>query len=162
MKNMTKKQLTGYLNNIQFGVLNFEKTRAKWGNYKESKWQLILEEIKDNYLDWLSDHTRFRYEVFERSMNPYYFELLRDDLKNNFCKTNIKAFKAPINGHMRGYNKRLLAWEAEYIKNVGELSEAEQNTFSIRLYLEFYNKINEVMKKILVDIVTEIYESLEN
>lgn len=148
--NLNEKQLEKYLNDVNYGVLDLEKTSDKWENYKTEKWVKIVEQIGQEYKDLISDSEDMTDIIFSRMFdghNHYRSNMIIGRIKDNCIKSNLKSLKHEVNYHMRNFNLEFIT------SRIDGLNENEKNGFTIRLYLWLYDDINLLMKNILFNIV---------
>lgn len=147
---MNEKQMSIYLNSLNFGLKDLQNTQNKYKNYKSEKFKEFIGDCKnniENYFIWLNDDIKQSLDV---SFNRYELDK----------KSHIRQFKTLINGITFDLNK-------SFIGRLEDLNDNETKNFTILFYINYYKKINEIMKEVLSEYVQEypkkaIVEKLTN
>ena len=144
MANLKPMQLEKYMKETEFFKLkDFHKTNWLHWTYKQDKFEQVLKEFwhntSDDFYDYIFDHNCF---------NPYRY--MPTIVAENPSKSNIRQLATEINSIMRNNIESEIAFRTEWEI---ALNQTELNRFTIRVYLKYYNEINEAMKRILKDYV---------
>lgn len=139
MPKQTKEQ---YLESLNFGLPNLDKTSAKYQNYKPKEFQEFLKKNKSSIDLWLSVlKDRVMEELYGYDRAFFKSTLIkRGQIRRIATCTNAKTYN--IN-----YNK---------IREL--LGKSNPNTiksFTIKFYLAYYEQINEAMKDALIEYVRD-------
>lgn len=132
-----------YINSINFWLKDFEKTKLKYSNYKNDKFDEILEsECAFNLNNYQKG---VLYNMCENNLykTHYWTELV---YKKDKTKKDIRALKTIINTAM-----------IKAIKNIVEGYSSNNNeikNFSIKYYINHYDILNNIMSELLKDVTS--------
>lgn len=138
---MNKKQKEEYIKGVKFGLKDKQKTTDKWTGYKDTEWQEFIKEYSihiEKHLNGLSSL------IHEEIITSLWFRYVSLEFET---KSKIRSFMTRINQATLNVNKNLIDGlfpEANNTHKVG---------FNIRFYLDNYDKINDIMKEVLINMV---------
>jgi len=122
---------------VNFGLKNLGRTQAKWSNYKTEKWN----DLRSSFNDYLGDLPNI---VYAKLKEKEEIGALPSDLTK---KSSINSLRTWINSLT--YNANL-----NEVRGYSD-NENEARGFTIRLYLDNYDKINTSMKQVMMRYLKE-------
>ena len=126
--------LNEYINNLKFGLKDFNKTNEKYEGYKNKSFKEFLKENKEYINVYLYDlEGNIVYEC-KRGKKHYFFENYKPE-----TKTIIRMFKTAVNDVTAQLNKDMIKYLLDDINN------NNLRIFNIKFYLHYYKKINKIM-----------------
>lgn len=131
--------LIDYAKTVKFWLKDFAKTNEKYGNYKNDKRATLEKDI----IDYRYFQDNIEQKLYWNWMNYSY-----DLMKKLNCKANIRQMKTYINMYAKEEIENQLTRENE------NLNDNEKKSFTTIWYLENYEKVNEEMKELLINLVT--------
>ena len=139
----TEQQQKTYLKTLNFGIKDFYSTSKKYFKYKDNEFKQFLKDNETEIKTFLEDLNE---EIFNTIINDYknYMRIKNLNLKS---KSDIRQLKTFINNFVYEMNKNFIK------DNSLNLNDNTLKNFTIKFYLNFYDLINEEMKKALIEIV---------
>jgi len=135
-----------HINKKEFKLKDFDKTFNKYKNYKQEQTDRFFKDNKEDIKRYVGG-TLF-YLVFgeleHRIKNFNYMGFFEKSLN----KSMVNQLMTLINGIT--YDKNM-----DFIKELDSLNKNEIKSFAIILYLKNYNKINSIMKKVLIEFLKD-------
>jgi len=141
-------KIKNHIENKTFGLKDFEKTKSKRENYKPEK-------VNDFFKLYDEDLNNF----IENELS----ERLICCLNNNFNSDIFKILtKSNINYCSTFINNKCFDENKSFIKDIfpEDSNENELREFTILFYLNYYDKINEVMKEVFKNYYFNSFEIL--
>jgi hypothetical protein len=144
---MKKAELTKLLNNVKFWLRNYEQTKNKYDG-KFTEYDNDIENLSPNY----SSIESMFYNSNQIKYSGYMITWLKEALKTwKKLKQSIKCLKTFINNIT-----------IEVINNDVRFHTWAKSTrpYAVKVYLNNYNKINNLMREFLTDYVLSANETI--
>jgi|TARA_Y100000296_G_scaffold44413_1_gene51021 hypothetical protein len=130
-----KNNKLNYVENLNFGLKDFDKTFNKYRFYKQKEFKTFLDNNKEDLNFHLED-------LYYRIENKLIDKLVFFTWININQKTGIKHLKTLINSLTYELNK-------DFLKDFNLKNDNTLKNFAIMFYLNFYKRINNTMKEVL-------------
>lgn len=141
---LTEQKQTEYLKTLNFGIKDFYATSNKYFKYKDNEFKQFLKDNEDLIKDFLNDLNQ---DIFNFIINDYENYKRIEDL-NFKKKMDIRSFKTYLNYITQEINLRFI--ENNFNR---DLNQNEKRNFNIKFYINFYDIINQEMKKAFIEII---------
>jgi len=141
MVHMNENQTKEYIKGLEFSLKDKARTEDKYSQYKTEDFKFLLVDSKEDiedYFYYLED--RIKNHLV---MNPFKMDFLRLNEKKH-----IRMFKTLINSITYELNNN-------FIGGLDYFNDNTKRNFTILFYLNFYSKINKIMKNVLTEFVLE-------
>lgn len=136
-KETRKQLLKKHIEGLSFGLKNISLTKSKHDEYKNEEFKKLLNDNSDEIEEYLNGlQARFLSDL--RASFSYYRDM------NLITKSEIRGFKTYINGRVRFLNTKFIERISDSDSNATTISR-----FTIKFYLNYYNRINDIMHGII-------------
>lgn len=141
------QKILDYTKTLKFWVINEEKTRAKYANYKTTLYNTWLYNTPNSIIDDINEDFKTTELVWLMKAYSYEYTLCERLHSEEKFKENVRYLRTWAKAKF--YNA--LIWIVQYHT---DCTDAEAKNMASRIYMTYYNEYNIYMQK-------EFYEFIE-